>query len=96
MKVGSNQGYAGREFLTQSVALEKYGVSVVGGRVPGVGVSGLLLGGGFSWFSNQRGLAMDNVVSYEVVLPSGKVVTASENSEKDLFWGLKVDCLKIL
>ena len=30
------------------IALEPYGVNVVGGRVTGVGVAGLILGGGLS------------------------------------------------
>lgn len=32
---------------------------------------------------------MDNVISYEVVLPNATVVTASSTSYPDLFWGLK-------
>lgn len=47
-------------------ALEPYNVSVVGGRVSGVGVAGFTLGGGYSWKSNQYGLAIDNVLGYEV------------------------------
>ena len=38
-------------------ALEPHGVNVVGGRVSGVGVAGLLLGGGmFSWIPGQTEL----------------------------------------
>ncbi len=47
-------------------ALEPYNVSVLGGRVSGVGVGGLMLGGGYSWKSNQYGLCIDNVFEYEV------------------------------
>lgn len=47
-------------------ALEPYNVSVVGGRVSGVGVAGLLLGGGYSWKSNQYGLSIDTIDGYEV------------------------------
>jgi FAD/FMN-containing dehydrogenase len=47
-------------------ALEPYNVNVVGGRVSGVGVAGFTLGGGYSWKSNQFGLAIDNVLEYEV------------------------------
>lgn len=32
---------------------------------------------------------MDNVISYQVVLPNATVVTASSTSYSDLFWGLK-------
>jgi FAD/FMN-containing dehydrogenase len=47
-------------------ALEPYNINVVGGRVSGVGVAGFMLGGGYSWKSNQFGLAIDNALGYEV------------------------------
>ncbi|KAI0727409.1 FAD dependent oxidoreductase [Fomitopsis betulina] len=70
-------------------ALEPYNVSVVGGRVSGIGVTGFTLGGGYSFKSNQYGLTIDTVVGFEVVLPTGIVVNATENENPDLFWGLK-------
>lgn len=48
--------------------LETYGLIVVGGRVGSVGVPGLLLGGGVSFYSSQHGWASSNVISYEVRL----------------------------
>ncbi len=47
-------------------ALDPYNVTVTGGRVTGVGVGGLVLGGGYSWKTNQYGLSIDNVFEYEV------------------------------
>ncbi|KAF9002470.1 FAD dependent oxidoreductase [Cyathus striatus] len=70
-------------------ALQQHGVTVVGGRVTGVGVAGFILGGGFSWLTNQYGLAVDTVTAYELVKPDGSVVTVSATSNPDLFWGLK-------
>ena len=70
-------------------ALEPFGVNVVGGRVTGVGVAGFSLGGGYSWLTNQYGLTVDNILSYELVLPNGTVTTVDENIP-DLFFGLKV------
>lgn len=69
--------------------LEPYGKVVIGGRLKTIGVSGLTLGGGISYFTAKYGFAMDNVASYEVVTAGGKVVTASETSNPDLFWALK-------
>ncbi|KAL5522235.1 hypothetical protein ACEPAF_2092 [Sanghuangporus sanghuang] len=69
--------------------LEPFGVMVNGGRVPGVGVAGLSLGGGYSWKTNQFGLGIDTIVSHSVVLPSGKQVRASNTSYPDLFFGLR-------
>ena len=45
--------------------------------------------GGFSWLTNLRGLVVDNVVGFEIVLPSGQVLNASARRNSDLFWGLK-------
>ena len=46
--------------------LERYNLSTVGGRVADVGLGGFALGGGFSRLSATYGLAMDNVLEYEV------------------------------
>ncbi|CZR68267.1 related to 6-HYDROXY-D-NICOTINE OXIDASE [Phialocephala subalpina] len=69
--------------------LEPYGLIALGGRVGSVGVPGLLLGGGISFYSNQYGFASDNVIAYEVVLASGQIVTANSTQYSDLFWALK-------
>lgn len=69
--------------------LEPYGLVALGGRVGIVGVPGLLLGGGISFYSNQYGFAADNVVAYEVVLAQGQIVTATATRNSDLFWALK-------
>ncbi|CAF3417278.1 unnamed protein product [Rotaria socialis] len=70
-------------------ALDPYNVSVVGGRVSGVGVAGFTLGGGYSWKSNQFGLAIDNVLGYELVSPNGTIVYVTNDSYSDIFFGLK-------
>ncbi|KAI9451166.1 FAD-binding domain-containing protein [Lactarius psammicola] len=64
------------------------GVNVVGGRLQGVGVAGFILGGGYSWKTNQYGLAVDNVVAYELVLPDGRVTVVTEQDE-DIWFALK-------
>ena len=45
---------------------------------------------GYSFKTNQYGLAVDNVVAYNLVLPSGEVIVVAEDSYPDLFFGLKV------
>ncbi|TFK33518.1 FAD dependent oxidoreductase, partial [Crucibulum laeve] len=69
--------------------LAPHNVSVVGARALGVGVPGFLLGGGYSWLGNQYGLALDNVMSYELVQPTGKIVEVTQASQPDLFFALK-------
>ncbi|KAL6237440.1 hypothetical protein BDW75DRAFT_82803 [Aspergillus navahoensis] len=70
-------------------ALEPYGRVAIGGRLKTIGVPGLTLIGGYHYFNNKYGFAMDNVESYDVVLGNGTQVTASRDSHRDLFWALK-------
>jgi hypothetical protein len=69
--------------------LHKYGRAVAGGREGNVGVAGLLLGGGNTFFTARRGFACDNVVAYEVVLADGHIINADKNNHSDLFRSLK-------
>ncbi|KAK1757134.1 hypothetical protein QBC47DRAFT_459771 [Echria macrotheca] len=80
---------AGNRWINISTALDPLGLAVVGGRVSDPGVGGLILGGGISYFSGRRGWACDNVRSYEIVLASGAIVTASPTSHRDLYWSLR-------
>ncbi|KAF8253582.1 FAD-binding domain-containing protein [Wilcoxina mikolae CBS 423.85] len=69
--------------------LQPQGVLAVGGRVPPVGVGGLITGGGNSYFSNRYGMACDMVQSFEVVLANGTIFTVSAKKNPDLFKALK-------
>lgn len=70
-------------------ALVPKGLAVAGGRLGDVGVGGYLLGGGLSYFSNRLGWACDAVLSYDIVLANGTIVTASSEHNQELFWALK-------
>lgn len=69
--------------------LADYDLTAIGGRIASIGVGGLTTGGGISYFSNVYGWACDNVASYEVVLASGRQVTATPESHPDLYWALR-------
>ena len=56
------------------------------GTCPNVGSGGHTSYGGFGFLSRFGGLLLDRVVSAEVVLANGTVVTASKDSHADLFW----------
>jgi FAD/FMN-containing dehydrogenase len=80
---------AGNKWVDVYRKLEDQEITVVGGRIADVGVGGLTLGGGISFFSNVHGWACDNIASYEVVIASGDVVNASSISHPDLYWALR-------
>ncbi|KAG0128355.1 hypothetical protein HOY82DRAFT_586490 [Tuber indicum] len=69
--------------------LAQRNTTVLGGRIPQVGVGGLILGGGLSFFANRYGLACDNVKNFEVVTPDSKILNANAAQNSDLFWALK-------
>jgi len=70
-------------------ALQPYGLAATGGFVSVTGVSGLTLGGGLGWLVRKHGLALDNLLSAEVVLADGRLVTASARENDDLFWAIR-------
>lgn len=78
--------------LTWGRAYDRFNSSNIGfpgGVCEDVGVGGPSLGGGQSLFQAKRGWAVDNIISYEMVLASGKIVHASQKSYPDLFKALK-------
>ncbi len=68
---------------------QRHRLAVSGGIVSHTGVSGLTLGGGFGWISRKHGLSVDNLLSADVVLADGTMVTASAKENADLFWGIR-------
>src|SRR4029078_362122 len=54
-----------------------------------VGLAGLTLGGGSGWLVRKHGLTIDSLVSVELVTADGRIVTASEQRNPDLFWAAR-------
>ncbi|KAE8379575.1 hypothetical protein BDV26DRAFT_291174 [Aspergillus bertholletiae] len=70
-------------------ALDPFNRTVVGGRMSDVGVGGSVLGGGFSFLSPQYGLACDNILDFEIVLPDGSITHANASSQQELYFALR-------
>ena len=65
------------------------GLATTGGIISTTGIAGLTLGGGLGWLMGKHGLAVDNLVSVELVTADGDVRTVSADQEPDLFWALR-------
>jgi len=79
-------GVTWREFNRET---QLHGLATTGGVVSTTGIAGLTLGGGIGWLMGKHGLALDNLISAEVVTVDGKVLTASTEENSDLFWAIR-------
>jgi hypothetical protein len=86
-KVAQAQGGATwREFNRET---QLHGLATTGGVVSTTGVAGLTLGGGVGWLMGRHGLALDNLLSAQIVTVDGKILTASAEENSDLFWAVR-------
>src|SRR4051812_44794904 len=70
-------------------ATHAFGLTVPTGIVSLTGVGGLTLGGGHGYLTRKHGLTIDNLLSADVVLADGHLVTANEEAYEDLFWAIR-------
>ena len=74
---------------TVDAATHEHGLAAPFGIIGTTGVGGLTLGGGIGHLTRRYGLSIDNLVTAEVVLADGSVVTADTERNADLFWALR-------
>jgi FAD/FMN-containing dehydrogenase len=80
---------AGLNWGEFDAATQAHGLACTGGRVTSTGISGLILGSGSGWLERKFGLVCDNLLSVQMVTADGRIVTASESENPELFWGVR-------
>ena len=70
-------------------SLQARNLSAALGCNPSVGIAGLTLGGGLGWLLGKHGASCDNLRSVDIVTADSRVLTASNEQNEDLFWGLR-------
>jgi len=80
---------AGSQMKEIYAEASRHKVTVVGGFDPNVGIGGYITGGGHSIISPTYGLASDHLVEVQLVTPDGRLVTANECQNTNLFWATK-------
>jgi FAD/FMN-containing dehydrogenase len=68
---------------------QAHGMVVPAGVVSHTGISGLTLGGGIGINMRKMGLTIDNLLSVQIVTADGKLRTASDTENTDLFWAVR-------
>ncbi len=72
-----------------TAAAGEHGLATPFGDTGSVGISGLTLGGGIGWLVRKYGLAIDALVSVEIVTADGRLIIANEQEHSDLFWAVR-------
>ncbi len=67
----------------------EHGLAALSGSAGDVGVVGYSIGGGVGWMVRKHGLSCNSITSAELVTADGRLVTASPDSEPDLFWAIR-------
>jgi FAD/FMN-containing dehydrogenase len=70
-------------------AAEPCGLVAATGTCGAVGMAGLTLAGGYGPLNGRFGLALDNLLSADVALADGGLVTAGATDEPELFWAVR-------
>ena len=80
---------SGAKLVDVYAALTQRNRILPAGSCPTVGIAGLAMGGGIGVLGRKFGLTSDNLLSAQVVLANGQIVSCDSNHHADLFWALR-------
>ncbi|MGO4298553.1 FAD-binding oxidoreductase [Leifsonia sp. RAF41] len=80
---------AGVRWAPVIVAAAEHGLAPITGSSTSVGAVGYTLGGGIGPMARTYGFTSDWVRGFRVVTADGRIVTADEGTNRDLFWALR-------
>ncbi|WP_129662504.1 FAD-binding oxidoreductase [Phytoactinopolyspora endophytica] len=70
-------------------AAAEHGLTGLPGSSPVVSVTGVVLGGGLSWFGRAYGWVADSVTAFDIVDADGRPQRVNAGSDPELFWALR-------
>jgi hypothetical protein len=70
-------------------AAHAHGLATPHGDTGSVGIGGLTLGGGVGFLVRKHGLAIDDVLSADLVTADGQILRAGPGENEDLFWAVR-------
>ena len=68
---------------------QTWGLATPLGVMSKTGIAGLTLGGGLGWLNGAHGLSCDNLLAADLATADGRLLTASDNENDDLFWAIR-------
>jgi FAD/FMN-containing dehydrogenase len=68
---------------------QRHGLATPLGVVTKTGIAGLTLSGGMGWLRRRHALSCDNLLSAQIVAADGRLLTASDDENADLFWAIR-------
>lgn len=70
-------------------AAGQHGLAPVLGQCPGVGATGVTLGGGLGWLAGLFGASCDNLLSARLITADSQALDVNAQTDPDLFWAIR-------
>src|ERR687897_3369152 len=72
-----------------TAAVAAHGLATGFGDTGSVGIGGITLGGGVGYMVRKHGLAIDDLISAEIVTADGELLRVDAETHPDLFWAIR-------